>query len=191
MRGFAGQDRPARGVEGDCLSLHAAHGRAPYPAGRRGARDRRHPGWADADPFAPRRPAFARVGAAATSEEPAVAGRIVRLLRSITRVVRDASLDGRKSTGFAGRYSRVRAAYSGAWPRWISAPAHLLTTQLLWRSRTLRRLVSRLDAPSSHAGYGELGRCRPDLVVGEGLGYSRPTRPSTGRPPSAGYRSRR
>ncbi len=99
-------------------------------------------------------------------------GRIMRQLRSIVRVMRDASLNGRKSPGFGGRYNRIRAAYSGVWPRWVSAPVHLVITQLLWRSRPLRRALGRLDlALSRHTEHaGVLDRHRPDLVVGSGLG---------------------
>lgn len=105
--------------------------------------------------------------------EPPSGGRYMGLLRSVVRVTRDASLNGRKSPGFAGRYNRIRAAYSGSWPCFISGPVHVGVTQLLWRSRGLRRAFARLDlALSRHTEHAEiLDRYEPDLVVGSGLGY--------------------
>ena len=47
---------------------------------------------------------------------PPPGGRFLRLARTVVRVMRDASLDGRRSPGFAGRYNRIRAAYSGTCP---------------------------------------------------------------------------
>lgn len=100
-------------------------------------------------------------------------GRWLGLFRSLVRAMRESSLSGRKSAAIMIRYRRVRAAYSASWPRVISAPVHLLITQALWRSRTLRRLLVKLDValdPSTaHADVFE--RYRPDLVVGAGLGY--------------------
>lgn len=95
------------------------------------------------------------------------------LAQSVLRVMRDASLSGRRSPGFAGRYNRVRAAYSGTWPSWVSRPVHVVVTQLLWRSRGSRRGLARLElALSRHAEHAQVfDRYQPDLVVGSGLGY--------------------
>ncbi len=100
-------------------------------------------------------------------------GKYPALLRSLLRVMRDASLDGRRSPGFAGRYNRVRAAFRGTWPSWVSWPVHVVVTQLLWRSRRSRRALARLElALSRHTEHaGVFDRYQPDLVVGSGLGY--------------------
>lgn len=100
-------------------------------------------------------------------------GKLSNAVRSIVKVARRAALNGRRSPAFAGRYRRIRKRYTADWPRWVSGPFHLVTTQLLWRSRTLRRSLLRLDvALGLHAGHAEVfDRHRPDLVVGTGLGY--------------------
>lgn len=101
------------------------------------------------------------------------AGKYMSLVRSVVRVMRDASLNGRRSPGFAGRYNRIRAAYRGSWPSFLSWAVHLTVTQVLWRSRGLRRACSRLElALSDHTEHSEIfDRYEPDLVVGTGLGY--------------------
>ncbi len=104
---------------------------------------------------------------------PPPGGKYMSVLRSMLRIMRDASLNARASPGFAGRYNRVRAAYTGSWPSFVSRPVHLGVTQVLWRSRGLRRALSRLElALSHHTEHSEIfDRYQPDLVVGTGLGY--------------------
>ncbi|MGI8631739.1 MAG: hypothetical protein ACR2NA_04235 [Solirubrobacterales bacterium] len=99
--------------------------------------------------------------------------RLMRLTRTVIRVMRDAALDGRASEGFGGRYRRIRAAYSGSWPRPLAAVVHVVITRGLWRSSLLRRLLVRLDLGlTATTCFDDLfARHEPDLVVGSGLGY--------------------
>lgn len=104
---------------------------------------------------------------------PPPGGKVMSLVRTLVKTLRRGSMNGRKSPGFAARYRRMRAAYSGAWPRWLSLPVHLLITQGLWRSRRLRQLVCWADVAltSQTANQEVFERHRPDIVVGAGLGY--------------------
>jgi len=100
-------------------------------------------------------------------------GKLRGKLRPVVKVMRRAALSARKSPGVAPRYRRIRAAYTANWPRGLGLLVHVVITQLLWRSRVLRRLVARADlALASGSVYDDVfERHRPDIVVGASLGY--------------------
>lgn len=94
-------------------------------------------------------------------------------LRTMTRILRRQALSGRDSAFYLARYGPRRASLDRAWPRRIALPLHLITTQVLWRSRRARRAMLSADLKlGDYSTYSDLlERHKPDLVVAASPGW--------------------